>query len=81
LIDSSSDQDQASEILKAQVIVLVYDVNTYEIKKRIKNYWLPLIQKVSSDVPIILCGNKIDLRSSSHEDLESTVTSAFTDFR
>jgi Ras family protein T1 len=79
--DASHEAETNDEIKSAHVIVLVYDVNNLEILKRLKNYWLPRIQALNDKVPVILCGNKIDLRSASHEDLESTVTSFFMDFR
>jgi predicted metal-dependent TIM-barrel fold hydrolase len=51
------------EIEKANVIILVYDVNNFEILKRLRTYWLPRIVKINDKIPIILCGNKMDLRS------------------
>jgi len=68
LIDSSSsreaEQQTDSDIEKCDVIVLVYDVNNFSIIKRLRTYWVPRILKINDRVPIIMCGNKIDLRSS-----------------
>ena len=68
LIDSNSSRETEeqtdSDIEKCDVIVLVYDVNNFSIIKRLRTYWVPRILKLNDRVPIIMCGNKIDLRSS-----------------
>ena len=79
LVDSSDskteEQKTDSEIEKAHVIILVYDVNNFDIIKRLKAYWLPRIAKINDKVPVIMCGNKMDLRSTTAEgDLESILT-------
>ena len=57
------------------MIILVYDVNNFDIIKRLKLYWLPRIAKINDKVPVIMCGNKMDLRSTTTEgDLESILT-------
>ena len=87
LVDSSAsktvEQQTDSEIEKAHVIILVYDVNNFDIIKRLKAYWLPRIAKINDKVPVILCGNKMDLRSATAEgDLESILTpNLFTQFK
>ena len=50
-------------IEKCHVIVLVYDVNNHECKKRLKQYWMPRIVKINERAPVIFVGNKIDLRN------------------
>jgi len=66
------------EIEKAQVIILVYDVNNHEKIKKLKTFWLPRIVKINEKAPIIFCGNKMDLRSSNDEgELESLLTPNF----
>ena len=67
LIDSASkgnEEQVDADIEKCDVIVLVYDVNNFDIIKRLRTHWVPRILKVNDRVPIIMCGNKIDLRSS-----------------
>lgn len=68
LIDSNSSREAEEQtdrdIEKCDVIVLVYDVNNFSIIKRLRTYWVPRILKLNDRVPIIMCGNKIDLRSS-----------------
>ena len=78
LVDSSTSKDQKtdSEIEKASVIILVYDVNNFDNCKRLRTVWLPRIVKLNEKVPVIFCGNKADLRSSANSegDLESLLT-------
>ena len=86
LVDSSTSKDHTHqtdmEIERASVIILVYDVNNTDIVKRLRTTWLPRIVKLNEKVPIILCGNKMDLRSSNSEgDLESLLTPCVMDFR
>lgn len=54
LIDSSTaredEQKTIHEIEKANVIILVYDVNYIECIKRIRSYWLPTIMKANNRV-------------------------------
>jgi mitochondrial Rho GTPase 1 len=64
------------------VIVLVYDVNNFDVMKRLRTYWLPRIVKINDKIPIVMCGNKMDLRSSSQDDeLESLITPNFIEFK
>ena len=79
LVDSSTSKDHVQqtdmEIERASVIILVYDVNNFDSIKRLRTVWLPLIVRLNEKVPIILCGNKMDLRSSNSEgELESLIT-------
>lgn len=82
LLDSSSaKEDEAAidaEVDKAHVIILVYDVNNVECIRRLKSHWLPRVAKANDKIPVILVGNKVDLRSSQHEsELESHLTPIF----
>ena len=70
------------EVERASVIILVYDVNNFDIIKRLRTFWLPRIVKLNEKVPVILCGNKMDLRSSNSEgELESLLTPCCQEFR
>eukprot|EP01087_Luapelamoeba_hula_P015756 TRINITY_DN4747_c0_g1_i1.p1 TRINITY_DN4747_c0_g1~~TRINITY_DN4747_c0_g1_i1.p1 ORF type:complete len:664 (+),score=82.04 TRINITY_DN4747_c0_g1_i1:17-2008(+) len=76
LVDTSSwkfDRPlQEREIKKADVICLVYDVSRQETFDRITSYWLPLIATLTTGsphrVPVLLVGNKIDLRRGDGDD-------------
>ncbi len=64
------------------MIVLVYDVNNLDTLKRIRSNWLPRIVKINDRVPIILCGNKMDLRHTNYEEeLESLITPNLIEFK
>ena len=64
------------------MIILVYDVNNFDIIKRLRLYWLPRIAKINDKVPVIMCGNKMDLRSATAEgELESLLTPNFMQFK
>eukprot|EP01134_Creolimax_fragrantissima_P007777 CFRG7777T1 len=87
-IDDSSSLEEDIDMLKAQirlsdVICIVYDVQRMETFRRIEAYWLPLIHTETGDgdsnesnqTPVILVGNKIDLRGNDNvnRDLEENV--------
>lgn len=78
-----SDNETADEeISNASVILLIYDVMSQESKHRLEQYWLPKINEVNEDVPVILAGNKVDLRPNHVEsDLESIITPLIINFR
>lgn len=69
--------------------MLVYDVNNFEGQKRLRTYWLPRIVKLKHNVPIIICGNKIDGRvkllpsdsRSNSDGYEHLIESNFADFK
>ena len=85
LIDSSSskhdEQNTDAQIEKADVIILVYDVNNHDCKKRLKAIWMPRISKINDKVPVIFLGNKVDLRSSNAEnDMTNMLNNTFPDY-
>lgn len=50
------------QILRADLILLFYDVNDQETVVRLLSFWMPLISKVRDKVPIVVVGNKLDKR-------------------
>ena len=52
------------ELLKADVILLIYSAVESESFARISSYWLPFLGRKRADVPIVVIGNKVDLRTS-----------------
>uniref|UniRef100_A0A672N9E3 Mitochondrial Rho GTPase 2 n=1 Tax=Sinocyclocheilus grahami TaxID=75366 RepID=A0A672N9E3_SINGR len=65
---SGSDEVLREEIVKANVVCVVYDVTQEETIDKIRTKWIPLVNggaEKGSKIPIILVGNKSDLRSGS----------------
>ncbi|XP_052399244.1 mitochondrial Rho GTPase 2 isoform X3 [Carassius gibelio] len=63
-----SDEVLREEIVKANVVCVVYDVTQEETIDKIRTKWIPLVNggaEKGSKIPIILVGNKSDLRSGS----------------
>jgi GTPase SAR1 family protein len=90
LVDSDAseigpgEQQTNNEIERAHVIVLLYEVGHLECMRRLGNYWLKKrIVTHNPEVPVILCGNKLDLRSHTTEEgeLESLLTPNFMEFK
>ncbi|PVU94442.1 hypothetical protein BB561_002543 [Smittium simulii] len=52
-----------AEILKANVICLIYSIVDRESFERINSIWLPLLRSKGINVPVILVGNQIDRKS------------------
>jgi GTPase SAR1 family protein len=81
---AAKDDEQITdiEIEKANVIILVYDVNNCECIKKLRTYWIPRVIRINDKIPIILVGNKVDLRAShTDSDLESLLTPYFMEFK
>ncbi|KDN51898.1 hypothetical protein RSAG8_00449, partial [Rhizoctonia solani AG-8 WAC10335] len=72
-----------SEIRKAHVICVVYAIDDPNSFNRVPTYWLPYFRSLGVNVPVILVGNKIDLRGGevSNEDLENEVSPIMTEFK
>jgi len=52
----------ASELRRADVLVLVYAADDDETLTRVSEHWLPLVRRECGDAkPLILAGNKVDL--------------------
>jgi len=47
---------------KTNVFLLCYDIGYRVSFENIPTYWIPEVQQHCPTVPIILCGNKLDLR-------------------
>ena len=53
------------ELRKAQVVALVYSIDDPQSFDRMAEHWLPMIRQLGINVPVVLVGNKIDLRGAS----------------
>lgn len=67
IIDTSPRAEDRShlenEIRKAHVVGIVYAIDNPNSFDRVPTYWLPTIRSLGVNVPVILIGNKIDLRA------------------
>lgn len=87
IVDSGSGpQDRPhleSEIRKAHVICVVYSIDNPNSFDRIPTYWLPHFRQLGVNVPVILVGNKIDLRGGevTNEALEEEIVPIMNEFK
>ncbi|KAJ3791164.1 P-loop containing nucleoside triphosphate hydrolase protein [Lentinula aff. detonsa] len=87
IVDSGAGpQDRAhleAEIRKAHVICVVYSIDNPNSFDRIPAYWLPHFRQLGVNVPVILVGNKIDLRGGevTNEALEDEIVPIMNEFK
>jgi len=88
IVDSSARMENRvqleAEIRKADVICIVYAVNVPETFERIPSFWLPYIRSLGRNVPVVLVGNKIDLRGKdnlTNERLKTEVMPIMDEFK
>ncbi|KZT18440.1 mitochondrial Rho GTPase [Neolentinus lepideus HHB14362 ss-1] len=76
-------QHLESEIRKAHVICVVYSIDNANSFDRIPTYWLPYFRQLGVNVPVILVGNKIDLRGGevTNEALEEEIVPIMNEFK
>ncbi|XP_062848747.1 mitochondrial Rho GTPase 2 isoform X2 [Trichomycterus rosablanca] len=70
------------EIFKANVVCVVYDVTQEETIDKIRTKWIPLVNggaEKGSKLPIILVGNKSDLRSGSSMETILPIMNQFSE--
>ncbi|KAK7056912.1 ERMES complex Ca(2+)-binding regulatory GTPase gem1 [Paramarasmius palmivorus] len=72
-----------SEIRKAHVICVVYSIDNPNSFDRIPAFWLPHFRQLGVNVPVILVGNKIDLRGGevTNEALEDEIVPIMNEFK
>ncbi|KAJ9101735.1 hypothetical protein QFC21_003074 [Naganishia friedmannii] len=87
IVDTSSDAQSRthliSQLVRAHVICLVYSIAEPSTFERVAEYWLPLFRREGVNVPVILVGNKIDLRGGAvtNEALEEEIAPLMRDFK
>ncbi|KAI5452731.1 ERMES complex Ca(2+)-binding regulatory GTPase gem1 [Naganishia albida] len=87
IVDTSSDGPSRnhliSQLVRAHVICLVYSIAEPSTFERVAEYWLPLFRREGVNVPVILVGNKIDLRGGAvtNEALEEEIAPLMRDFK
>ncbi|XP_062955415.1 mitochondrial Rho GTPase 2 isoform X2 [Cynocephalus volans] len=75
-----TDEELQDEIHKANVVCVVYDVSEEATIEKIRTKWIPLVNggtERGPRVPIILVGNKSDLRPGSSMDTVLPIMSQF----
>lgn len=87
IVDSSTKHEYRNhldlEIRKAHVICIVYAIDDRGTFDRIPHYWLPYIRTLGVNVPIVLVGNKIDLRGKdlTNETLEDEIIPIMNEYK
>lgn len=77
-----TDEVLREEIVKANVVCVVYDVTQEETIDKIRTTWIPLVNggaEKGSKIPIILVGNKSDLRSGSSMETILPIMNQFSE--
>lgn len=72
-----------SQLTRAHVICLVYSISEPSSFDRVAEYWLPLFRREGVNVPVILVGNKIDLRGGevTNQGLEEEIAPIMREFK
>ncbi|KAI8855269.1 P-loop containing nucleoside triphosphate hydrolase protein [Chytridium lagenaria] len=87
IVDSSARPENReqleAEIRRADVICIVYSVADPESFQRVPEFWLPYIRRLGRNVPVVLVGNKIDLRGAdiTNESLEAQIAPIMNEFK
>ncbi|GAA5970928.1 hypothetical protein JCM11641_004512 [Rhodosporidiobolus odoratus] len=87
IIDTSPRPEDRShlvnEIRKAHVVAIVYAIDNPTTFDRVPTYWLPLIRSLGVNVPVVLVGNKIDLRQGqvTEKGLEDEIVPIMQEFK
>lgn len=87
LVDSScrpEDRERTEEeIRQADVVCVIYAVDDIRSFHRLGTYWLPFVRTFGPALPIILVGNKIDVRGPDvvNDDLEDEILPLMSDFK
>ncbi|GAA5820860.1 hypothetical protein JCM3770_007272 [Rhodotorula araucariae] len=87
IVDTSPRPEDRShlvnEIRKAHVVGIVYAVDNPNSFDRVPTYWLPTIRSLGVNVPVILIGNKIDLRDGqvTNQALEDEIVPIMQEYK
>ncbi|ORX38936.1 P-loop containing nucleoside triphosphate hydrolase protein [Kockovaella imperatae] len=87
IVDTSSNPKSRPHLLtqltRAHVICLVYSISEPTSFDRVAEYWLPLFRREGVNVPVILVGNKIDLRGGevTNQGLEDEIAPIMREFK
>ncbi|WWC73306.1 mitochondrial Rho GTPase 1 [Kwoniella pini CBS 10737] len=87
IVDTSSNPRSRAHLLsqltRAHVICLVYSISEPSSFDRVAEYWLPLFRREGVNIPVILVGNKIDLRGGqvTNQGLEDEIAPIMREFK
>ncbi|GAA6013466.1 hypothetical protein JCM10207_008859 [Rhodosporidiobolus poonsookiae] len=87
IVDTSPRPEDRShlvnEIRKAHVVAIVYAIDNPNSFDRVPTYWLPTIRSLGVNVPVILIGNKIDLREGAvtNQALEDEIVPIMQEYK
>lgn len=87
IVDSSSRPEDRmileNEIRAANVIAVIYAVDDEKSFNRLSQHWLPYIRSLGANVPVVIVGNKIDIRGldMNNPQLEATILPLMNDFK
>ncbi|RKP07064.1 EF hand associated-domain-containing protein [Thamnocephalis sphaerospora] len=87
IVDSSARPENRdhleNEIRRAHVICVVYAIDDMRTFDRIPQHWLPYIRSLGVSVPVVLVGNKIDLRGNdvTNQSLEDDIIPIMNEFK
>ncbi|TNY18913.1 mitochondrial Rho GTPase [Rhodotorula diobovata] len=87
IVDTSPRPEDRShlvnEIRKAHVVGIVYAVDNPNSFDRVPTYWLPTIRALGVNVPVVLIGNKIDLREGqvTNQALEDEIVPIMQEYK
>ncbi|KAG8895591.1 ERMES complex Ca(2+)-binding regulatory GTPase gem1 [Tulasnella sp. 403] len=87
IVDSSPKEQHRphleTEIRKAHVICVVYAIDDPNSFNRLATYWLPYFRSLGVNIPVILVGNKIDLRGGevTNAALEEEIAPIMQEFK
>ena len=78
LVDTSSKDPELleDELRKADVAVIVYAADRPDTLARVGSHWLPRLRELTPDLPVVVVGNKLDLRSGDAQAIESELRNA-----
>jgi len=61
LVDSHNSRTNLAEAVgKSDIILLMYDLSNPDTVDRLSSYWLRVISGINSQIPVVVCGNKLD---------------------
>eukprot|EP00741_Cyanophora_paradoxa_P001033 tig00000455_g995.t1 len=84
IVDSASgnEAELEEEMKKSNVVIVVYAVDNDATLASVRERWMPMIRKLGLGVPVVLTGNKIDVRGDEmrNGELENQIMPLMNEF-